>query len=651
MDINEKARPVFPRRAVVTGGMPYGDKPLHFGHVGGMFIHADIYARFLRDRIGKDNVIFVSGTDCYGTGIEVKFQEAQKNGFSGTIEDFLEGNHKTQKETLDAYGISLNLFAASALGEAKNIHRKMSVDIFDLLYANGYLHVDENMQFFDEESHTFLNGRQVEGRCPIANCKSEKAYADECALGHQFSPSELIDPISVTTGRAPSLRAVKNWYFDLERFSDALKNRQEYLRSEGVSRRILLSTIDEFLKDPAIFIKTEDFDSLRAACAVMPPHVSDINEENKTATLTFKKLKDREHACELLRNHGIRFRTCTTLVPLRLSGNVKWGIPVPEKEGVNGQTFWVWPESLWAPISFSETYLHEEEGAWKKWWLEADTRVYQFIGEDNIYFYAIAAMGLFMALDQIAGRKMGTNLPTIIPNRHVFFGNKKASSSSAVKPPKAMELLEYYTVEQLRMYFAHMALQSSSVSFNPKALLEGQSGFDATLAEGNILTNVYNRLIRSCFYTMQKYFDGKLPAGSVSEETKRISDDMIYEYEWAMYKFEFSHIIDLIDVYLREANKVWAEKSKKAEKTDAVQLRAQTLIDTFHVVRVAATLLHPFAPQGTEMVREYLCFDERLWDWENINQSLPFFMGDHHFFKFLEPRIDFFAKHSSQFTG
>ncbi len=67
MDRNE--RPVFPKRAVITAGMPYGNKELHFGHIGGVFIHADVFARFLRDRIGEDNVIFVSGTDCYGSPI------------------------------------------------------------------------------------------------------------------------------------------------------------------------------------------------------------------------------------------------------------------------------------------------------------------------------------------------------------------------------------------------------------------------------------------------------------------------------------------------------------------------------------------------------------------------------------------------------
>jgi len=649
--MNNKSKPFFPKRAVITGGMPYGDKKLHFGHIGGMFIHADIYARFLRDRIGKDNVIFVSGTDCYGAGPEVKFQTLKENGFPGTIEDFITENHNAQKETLDAYGISLNLYAASALGKSKDVHEKVSVDLFNSLYENGYLRVEEIMQFFDEETGEFLNGRQVEGRCPIQGCKSESAYADECSLGHQYSPSDLIAPLSVINGKTPSLKAVSNWYFDLQRFTDELKARQSTLKEEGISRRVLLSVVDDFLKEPIILVKTDDFATLRSVCEKMPEHEIEINEEKQSATIKFTKLRDRETACELLRNEKIRFRTGTTLVPLRLTGNVNWGIKVPEKDGISGQTFWVWPESLWAPISFLKTYLETTKGSsdgWEEWWCADDSRVYQFIGEDCIYFYALAGMGIFMAMNNIAGRETSANLPLIVPNRHAHYGKAKASSSGAIKPPGAEELLDYYTVEQLRMHFAHMALHSNSVSFNPKALMEGQSGFDATLAEGNILTNVYNRLIRSCFYTMQKYFDGNIPSGEVSLSAKEMSDTMINDYEWAMYKFEFARVIDLLDVYLREANKIWSAETKEADG-DPAKL-SQTLIDAFHVVRVAATLLHPFAPIGTEMVREYLNVDERLWDWQHINNPLRYFMDTNHNFKFLEPRVDFFAKHPSQIS-
>ena len=93
-------RPEFTKRAVITGGMPYGNKTLHFGHVGSMYVHADVYARFLRDRIGKDNVIFVSGTDCYGSPIAEGYRKKIENeGYKGTIEDYVMENHLEQPIT------------------------------------------------------------------------------------------------------------------------------------------------------------------------------------------------------------------------------------------------------------------------------------------------------------------------------------------------------------------------------------------------------------------------------------------------------------------------------------------------------------------------------------------------------------------------
>jgi len=642
---NRKAPP-FPKRAVITNGMPYGDKSLHFGHVGGGFIHSDIYARFLRDRIGKDNVIYVSGTDCYGAGIEVKYSKALENNFKGSIQDFVGQFHDVQKKSLESYNISLNLYATSAFGESGKKHEELSNWLFESLYENGYLRLEEIEQFYDEENQTVLNGRQVEGRCPVAKCKSEKAYADECEMGHQYSPHDLIAPKHVITGNTPVLRAIKNWYFDLERFSKELKQHQEILAEEGISRKFFLSNVADFLKPPTIIVKTEEFDLLKEACAKMRNHQANFNESDKSAILTFESLQDRQHACRILREYNIRFRTGTTLVPFRLSGNVKWGMSVPVKEDINDQTFWVWPESLWAPISFVQTYLQQKTGSsesWTDWWFNSDSKVYQFIGEDNIYFYAVAGIGLFMAMNQIAGRETVKNLPNIIPNRHVFYGNRKVSSSGNVTPPSVDELLEHYTPEQLRMHFAHMALQSNSVKFLPKAVMEGETGFDATLAEGNILTNVFNRLVRSCFYTLQKYFDGKMPTVAVSKQAQETANTMITEYEWAMYRFEYSKVIDLLDVYLREANKIWSASSKEAENNES--LRANVVVDGFHVVRVTTTLLHPFAPEGTDKIREYLCCGENLWDWTFIEEPLNFFTDS---FKFLEPRVDFFVKHQSQ---
>src|SRR5450759_4675007 len=92
--LRERARPAFPKRAVITGGMPYGNKDLHFGHIGGVFVQADIFARFLRDRIGPENVIFVSGTDCYGSPIvEDHRKQVAAGSFTGSLEEFVRRNH------------------------------------------------------------------------------------------------------------------------------------------------------------------------------------------------------------------------------------------------------------------------------------------------------------------------------------------------------------------------------------------------------------------------------------------------------------------------------------------------------------------------------------------------------------------------------
>ena len=119
-------RPKFKSKAVITGGMPYGNKELHFGHIGGMFVFADVFARFLRDRIGNENVLFVSGTDCYGSPILEGYRKLkQTTDFSGSIEDWVTKNHLIQKQTLQDYEIGLNFFGASGLNPAKPIHKEI----------------------------------------------------------------------------------------------------------------------------------------------------------------------------------------------------------------------------------------------------------------------------------------------------------------------------------------------------------------------------------------------------------------------------------------------------------------------------------------------------------------------------------------------
>jgi methionyl-tRNA synthetase len=663
---HEIPRPEWPKRAVITGGMPYGNKTLHFGHIGGVFVFADVYARFLRDRIGKDNVIFVSGTDCYGSPIAEAYRKLTVNGdFKGDIRDFVRGNHNAQKKTLDDYMISLDIFGASGLDRTAEIHNEMSDRFIRRLYENGHLRRISTKQFYDEKAGCFLNGRQVIGKCPVDGCNSEKAYADECDLGHQYMPENLIDPKSTVTGETPVMKDVYNWYFDLPAYNGLMKEYVARIQKQKNVRPLVTRTIDEFLKDPVIYIKNEYLEKYNELKPQMPEHEFIEEPKKPSFTVKFTELDEMNKACEVLSANGVRFRTGKTLVPFRLTGNIEWGVPAPVLENEEPLTVWVWPESLWAPISFTEAVLENrgrDREEWRDFWCSKDAEVYQFIGADNIYFYGVAEMAMFMALQGRDGNLSDPpdgqmQLPILCANNHILFLNAKASSSSDIKPPMADELLDYYTAEQLRMHFLGLALGQRSVSFNPKPLdptikpdSEEAGQPDPVVKDGFLLSNVFNRIIRTCFYTTQKYYDGMMPVGDIDEQVLADAKKAILDYERFMYRFEFHQATYVLDSYIRKASKYMVKNLGDADRNEDSDLRRKTLINVFHMIRTAAVLLHPMAPKGTEMILEYLQLDDSFWSWDKIFEPISAFTGcKDSKLKFLEPRVDFFTRHPSQF--
>ena len=655
----EIPRPEFPKRAVITGGMPYGNKELHFGHVGGMFVFADTFARFLRDRIGKENVVFVGGTDCYGSPIAEGWRKKVEAGeFEGSLEDFVQRNHDKQQKTLDDYGISPDIFAASGLGRSKEIHADVTDWFIRSLHEKGQLEQISTMQFYDEKAGCFLNGRQVIGKCPVEGCTSEKGYADECDLGHQYMPENLIDPVSTLTGEKPTMRPVTNWYFKLRDYEELLKNWIEMLKKRKDVRPVVWKTIEEFLKPPVIYIKREFEEKYLSLKDSMPAHEYLEEKKKPSFTIEFKTLSDCDEACKVLANNGIRYRTGKTLVPFRLTGNIEWGVPAPVMDGVDGLTVWVWPESLWAPVSFTQTYLEQQgrsRDEWKNYWCSKESGVYQFIGQDNIYFYGIAEPAMWIA-QQAAAEKTADpaegemQLPVIIANHHILFLDKKASSSGAVKPPMADDLLNYYTPEQLRMHWLGLGLGQRSVSFMPKPYNPDAKPDDAdpVIKDGLLLSNVYNRMVRTAFYTTQKHFDGVMPSNTPSEQVLADGKKAVLDYERHMSKFAFHQCTYVLDSYIRNGSKLMAKTIR--EDTPAEEL-SQALADLFYMIKIAAVLLHPMAPFGTEKVREYLQVGEEMWSWDTVFEPLTHYVGEGHKLKFLPPRTDFFTRHESQFES
>jgi methionyl-tRNA synthetase len=614
-----------------------------------MFLYADFMARFLRDRIGGDNVIFVSGTDCYGSPSMETYRKRQEEGFTGTMQDMVAEYHERHKKDLKKFDISLDFFGASAVGDAVPFHNETSAEIFNKLYENGHLKKMSTLQFYDEEKGVFLNGRQVIGKCPYENCASEKGYADECDLGHQYQPKELIDPISTLSGKTPVLKEIENWYFDLPKCLD-LMNEWVGRLEKTEARQFFLKEVKEFFKKPEIYIKKDLMDKYEEVKFLLPTH--DIREEKSKASfvLIFDKLENREIACEMLSENQIRYRTGKTLTPFRLSGNISWGVPVPEKEGVKDLTFYVWPESLWAPISFTKTYLdsHKEKGSWKDLWCSKDSYIYQILGEDNMYFYGPVQHAMWLCtqegdptLDIPEGE---LNMSHLIVNKHSMFLGNKASSSGSVKPPKPDDLLKYYTVEQLRMHFLGLSVGNTSSSFTPKPFDPDakETDVDPVAKDGALLSNVYNRVLRTLFYTWQQHFDGVVPVGEVSEEILKSATQTILKYEKLMFDNKFHMVMYELDSYIRGINKYWVANIKDAE-SDKGKL-AQLIIDTLHMCKVAMILLHPVTPTNIEKLADDLKVTKDIFSWETINDQIYNFVEDKENYrpKFIEARYDFF---------
>lgn len=650
-----RPRPIFPKKAVVTSGMPYGNKLLHYGHVG-MTLRADVFARFLRDRIGYDNVIFVSGTDCYGSPAIESFRKLKLTGYDKSIQDYVASNHEKQAEIFKKYQIGFNGFYASAIGEAKDIHEKTCNDFLQLLIDADMVSVKSSLQFFDNKYKTLLNGRQVEGKCPIEGCTSEHGYADECGLGHQYLPKDLIDPISTLSGETPTLIKIENLYFDLDKCIPLLENWIADIERDKATPSFMVKEIKEFFKKPEIYIKRSYQEDLNLLKDKLPNYIDkSASEKSPSMTIVFETLSEREKACEILSNAGIRYRTGKTLTPFRLSGDIDWGVPCLDYQGIKNQTFYVWPESLIAPISFSKTYLksiNKDDNEWKNYWCKKDSKVYQFLGEDNLYFYGPAQQAMFAYTQgKNATNKPGDNqlqLTQINPIKSILYLNQKASSSGNVKPPMAEEFLNFYTPEQFRIHFLAMNLSNNNVSLMPKAFNPNAGDeLDPMVREGNLLTNVYNRILRTIFYSTQNNFDGVIPDCEISEETFKTCEKAILDVETFMNDKKFHQVYNALDVFIRNINKYWVKEVNGADYEKLKSLTANTM----QMIFVANTLLHPVAPNGTENVADYIGLDKtKCFSWDNIFGSFYDMLDNdkNKKLKTLKEKEDFFVRHRWQ---
>jgi methionyl-tRNA synthetase len=198
------------QRYTITAALPYTNGPIHIGHLAGVYVPADIYARYLR--LTGNDVAFMCGSDEHGVAIPMR---AQKEGVSP--QDIIDKYHGIIKKSFEDFGISFDNYSRTSA----QIHHKTASDFFKKLYDDGEFIEETREQLYDAEADQFLADRFVVGTCP--KCGYEEAYGDQCEnCGSSLSGTELINPKSKITGNSPTLRPTKHWYLPLNKYSEFL---------------------------------------------------------------------------------------------------------------------------------------------------------------------------------------------------------------------------------------------------------------------------------------------------------------------------------------------------------------------------------------------------------------------------------------------
>ena len=199
------------KRYLITSALPYANGPVHIGHLAGVYVPSDIYARYQRLR-GND-VISVCGSDEHGVPITIK---ARKEGI--TPQDVVDRYHAIIKDAFYRLGMSFDIYSRTS----SPTHRTTASDFFRKLYDEGKFIEKTSEQFYDEEAKAFLADRYIVGTCP--RCQSEGAYGDQCEkCGSTLSPEELINPTSKLSGSVPVKKETKHWYLPLDQYDAFLR--------------------------------------------------------------------------------------------------------------------------------------------------------------------------------------------------------------------------------------------------------------------------------------------------------------------------------------------------------------------------------------------------------------------------------------------
>lgn len=601
-----------PKKAVITAGMPYANGPLHLGHLAGAHVPADVLARYLRMLIGSENVLFVCGNDDHGSTSEVAAIQNNK-----PVREFIDSIHVKQKQTMSDYGISLNIFSGTSQPDCFPIHSELSQNFIRKLHQNGMLEKKVSKQWFDPKLNRFLQDRNVTGKCPNPKCENNKAYSDDCEVcGTSYDPSELINPKSALSDATPELRDTTHWWLDMWKVSDEL--RDWITTKKGKWRTAVFNEVNETVQPSFQFDNIHEslYKELKDS---LPKHKSRY-APGKKVVAQFENKDAMNSGKNLLESKGI---TCAYLdgwAHRSITRDVTWGIPLPHDldPDMQGKTLYVWPDSLIAPIAFSKVALKNQgknPELYKEFWTDPESRVFQFLGQDNVYFYVLMQGAMWLGTQQDIHRqpvKGDYQMTDILAVYHLMVNGEKMSKSTGNFYTGDQLINEMgYSADQVRYFLALLSLPEKSSNFD----------FNTFNERNKFLAGPMNAAFEKPISAVHARFGGIVPAGKILEKVEKETMQIITRYLKQMEKAEYSTLLFAIENYARLVNSLFTQYKPHDDRFPEEQ-RADALYSCFYVLKNMMIMLYPFAPNTMEKLRQSLNLSENVFSIDELGVGI-----------------------------
>lgn len=607
-----KAQVVRPSRMVVTGGMPYANGPLHLGHLAGALIPPDIYARYMRMLIGAENVLFVCGTDDHGSTSELAAMQAQKS-----TREFIDTIHTKQLETLNRYSIGVDVYTGTSREECFPVHKALAQDFVRKLYHNGMLDKRTSRQWYDEKIKRFLQDRLVHGKCPNPKCDNERAYSDECEkCGTHYDPSQLLNPKSAVSDTTPVLKDTVHWWLDLWKVSEPLR-----VWIQGKEKKWRQAVYNEVINTvlPALSFDNIHEEKYKEIKLALPKHKSKYAAGKKVAC-TFETKDELLVGQAFLLENGIPSELLDAWAHRSISRDAPWGIPMPSDldPEMEGKTLYVWPDSLIAPISFSQVALKNQgrdPGKFVEFWKDPKARVAQFLGQDNVYFYVLmqGAMWLGTQKDLTRLPEAGEfQLTDVFSCFHLMVGGEKMSKSTG-NFYSGDQLLDEkgYEADQLRYFLAMLSLPEKSSNFDFSTLDE----------RNHFLAGPMNAAFEKPISACHSKFGGVVPEGVLLEKVVAETANIVRRYLRSMERAEYGTLLNAVENYARQINSIFTQY-KPHDDRQPEESRRNALYSSFYVLKNLMIMLYPFVPATMGRLRVSLNLPSDVFSIDQLGTAI-----------------------------